>query len=60
LQQEALYALAQDTSLGQSAASVDAAARANISAYEILMEREFTKNAIEVLLRALDGPQSGG
>jgi uncharacterized protein (TIGR02444 family) len=59
LQQEALYTFAQATNPGQLAASVDEAARANISTYQILLEREFTKNAIEVLLRALDGPQSG-
>jgi uncharacterized protein (TIGR02444 family) len=60
LQQEALYALAQDPSLGQAAPSVEEAARANIRIYEVLMGREFTKNAIEVLLRALGGPQAEG
>ena len=60
LQQEALYGLAQDASLGQAAASVEGAARANTHIYEVLMGREFTKNAIEVLLRALDRPQAAG
>lgn len=60
LQQEALYALAQDISLGQAAASVEEAARANVRVYEVVMGREFTKNAIEVLLRTLDGPQAAG
>jgi uncharacterized protein (TIGR02444 family) len=58
LQQEALYSLAQRASLGQAGASVEAAARGNIQIYEVLTGREFTKNAIEVLLRALERPQA--
>jgi uncharacterized protein (TIGR02444 family) len=52
LQQEALYAHAQSAALGESAASTDAAARANIAAYEKLSTRSFPKAGVDTILDA--------
>jgi uncharacterized protein (TIGR02444 family) len=52
LQQEALFALAPR--LGTAAEpSIEAAARANVTAYEQAMARAFTPGAVDVLLAAL-------
>jgi uncharacterized protein (TIGR02444 family) len=55
LQQEAMYELARPSLLGHEAPSLDAAARANIAAYEAMMRQAFPKDAIETLLAALTG-----
>jgi uncharacterized protein (TIGR02444 family) len=52
LQQEAMHALAADLT-AQDASSVEAAARANIAAYEQALGRTFTKSAIETMIAAL-------
>jgi uncharacterized protein (TIGR02444 family) len=52
LQQEALFALAAGLATA-SAATVEAAARANVAAYEHAMARAFTADAVDVLLAAL-------
>jgi uncharacterized protein (TIGR02444 family) len=53
LQQEALYALAESTSLGvPDALSPDAAARANIAAYQAVLGREFPAAPVALLLGA--------
>jgi uncharacterized protein (TIGR02444 family) len=52
LQQEALFALAAGLAT-ESAATVDAAARANVAAYEHAMAHTFTPGAVDVLLAAL-------
>jgi hypothetical protein len=53
LQQEAMYQLANESTLGREASSPEQAARANIAAYEILCSGTFPKPAIETLLAAL-------
>jgi uncharacterized protein (TIGR02444 family) len=53
LQQEAMYELARASLLGHEAPSLDAAARANIAAYEAMVRQAFPKDAIETLLAAL-------
>src|SRR5258708_3547299 len=52
LQQEALFALAAGLAT-ESAPTVEAAARANVAAYELAMARTFTPDAVETLLAAL-------
>jgi uncharacterized protein (TIGR02444 family) len=52
LQQEALFALAAGLATEQ-ALTTEAAARANVAAYERLLGRTFTTAAIDALLRAL-------
>src|SRR5918992_869322 len=52
LQQEALFALSQSAALGREAASADAAARANIAAYERYSTRDFSRPAVDTILAA--------
>jgi len=52
LQQESLYALAAGLTT-QDAPTVEAAARANVAAYEQASGRDFAPSAVEALLRAL-------
>jgi uncharacterized protein (TIGR02444 family) len=52
LQQEAMYELARAAPLGTAAASPEAAARANIAAYEKACSAAFPKPAVETLLTA--------
>jgi uncharacterized protein (TIGR02444 family) len=52
LQQEALFGLAAGLTT-ESAATVEAAARANVAAYERAMGSSFTPGAVDVLLAAL-------
>jgi len=52
LQQEAMYALA-DGLKAESAPSVEAAARANVAAYERAVGRPFTKAAVDTMIAAL-------
>jgi uncharacterized protein (TIGR02444 family) len=52
LQQEAMYALA-DSLKAESATSVEAAARANIAAYERAVGRPFIKTAVDTMIAAL-------
>jgi uncharacterized protein (TIGR02444 family) len=52
LQQEAMYELARTAPLGTAAASPDAAARANVAAYETMCSAAFPKPAVETLLAA--------
>jgi uncharacterized protein (TIGR02444 family) len=52
LQQEAMFALAARL-ITENAATTEAAARANIAAYEHALARTFTAEAVRVLLRAL-------
>ena len=52
LQQEAMYELARAAPLGTEAASPDAAARANVAAYETMCSAAFPKPAVETLLAA--------
>jgi uncharacterized protein (TIGR02444 family) len=52
LQQEALFGLAAGLAT-EDAPTVEAAARANVAAYEHAMARSFTPDAVEVLLAAL-------
>jgi uncharacterized protein (TIGR02444 family) len=52
LQQEAMYDLVRGSPLGAEAASTDAAARANVTAYESVA-RPFPKAAVATLLAAL-------
>jgi len=59
LEQEALYHLAENSALGRTAPSVQAASCANIKAYEDSAARTFAKNAIDVLISAL-GETEGG
>jgi uncharacterized protein (TIGR02444 family) len=54
LQQEAMYELARAALWGRDAASLDAAARANIAAYEAMARAPFPKDAIEILLTTLN------
>jgi uncharacterized protein (TIGR02444 family) len=53
LQQEAMHALAGASPPGRPASSLEAAARANIAAYEPICRAAFPKPAIETLLAAL-------
>ena len=55
LQQEAMYALAQAKPRGKYAASVEAAARANIAAYATMHGVTFAQRETEILLSALTG-----
>jgi uncharacterized protein (TIGR02444 family) len=52
LQQEALFALAAELAT-ENTGTVEAAARANVAAYEHVLGRRFTPAAIEALLAAL-------
>jgi uncharacterized protein (TIGR02444 family) len=52
LQQEAMFALAARL-VTENAATTEAAARANIAAYEHALARTFTATAVHVLVRAL-------
>ncbi len=57
LEQEALFGLSQSAVLGEvgeGAASADAAARANIAAYEKYCSRSFPKDAADAILAAFD------
>ena len=54
LQQEALFALSQSAALGREAASADAAARANIAAYEGYSTRDFPRPAVDTILAAFN------
>jgi uncharacterized protein (TIGR02444 family) len=58
LQQEALYALSQSGPLGKHALPA-AAARGNVSAYERVMNANFPRSAIDVLLGAFDSREQG-
>jgi len=58
LQQEALFALAAGLAT-ESTATVAAAARANVAAYEHAMARAFTPAAVDVLLAALPAGEPG-
>jgi uncharacterized protein (TIGR02444 family) len=55
LQQEALFALA-DNLVTESAATVEAAARANVAAYEHALGRTLAPAAVTTLLGVLAGP----
>ena len=57
LQQEALFALA-DGLATESAPTVEAAARANVAAYERALARTFTPTNVDVLIAALSAGQS--
>jgi uncharacterized protein (TIGR02444 family) len=52
LQQEALYDLAQASRFGEPAASPEAAARANLDAYQVIAPRPFPAAAVSALLAA--------
>jgi len=52
LQQQTLYDFSRSEALGESAASADAAARANVAAYEKYCARSFPKDAVDVILDA--------
>jgi uncharacterized protein (TIGR02444 family) len=52
LQQETLFALSQSAALGREAASAEAAARANIAAYEKYSTCNFPKPAVDAILSA--------
>ena len=54
LQQEALHDLSQSTALGERAASAEAAARANVAAYEKYSARSFPKVPVDAILAAFD------
>ena len=54
LQQEALYDFTKSGPLGTQA-SPPAAARANVAAYEAVMDTRFPKKAVDVLSGAFDG-----
>ena len=58
LQQEALFALAAALAT-ENAATVEAAARANVAAYEHALARTFAPAAVDVLLAALSAGQPG-
>ena len=55
LQQEAMYELASSSPFGAEAPSPEAAARANVAAYETMRGAAFSKRAIETLLAAFAG-----
>jgi uncharacterized protein (TIGR02444 family) len=59
LQQEALFALAARIPAA-TAPSIEAAARANVSAYEQAMAKSFTPAALEILFAALAAGQARG
>jgi|SRR5215467_638135 len=61
LQQESMFALAADLET-ESASAVEAAARANVAAYEQTLARTFAPDAVNVLVRALlvDEPRRMG
>jgi uncharacterized protein (TIGR02444 family) len=52
LEQEALYDLARSKPLGETAATAEEAARANVAAYETFSTRPFPKPAVDALLGA--------
>lgn len=52
LQQEAMYALSESLAV-ETASSRDAAARANVTAYESVKGRAFDRGSVEILLDAL-------
>jgi hypothetical protein len=52
LQQESMFALAADLGT-ENASTVEAAARANVAAYEQALARTFAPDAVNVLLAAL-------
>lgn len=52
LQQEALYALAQTAPAGEPAPSPEAAARANIAAYQTVLAWPFPDDAVETVVAA--------
>lgn len=52
LQQEALHDYSQSTALGMGAASAEAAARANLAAYEKYSARSFPKGPVDAILAA--------
>lgn len=52
LQQEALYDLAQRALVGHAAPSPEAAARANIAAYQGMSQRPFPADAVETIVAA--------
>jgi uncharacterized protein (TIGR02444 family) len=52
LQQEAMYALAQAEPLGREAASSEAAARANVAAYQTMLGATFSAPAVATVLAA--------
>ena len=52
LQQEALYALANSMTLGAAESTAEAAAAANVSAYQAALGREFPAAPVAVLLGA--------
>jgi uncharacterized protein (TIGR02444 family) len=52
LQQEALYALANSTTLGAGETAADEAARANIAAYQAVLSKEFPAAPVALLLGA--------
>jgi uncharacterized protein (TIGR02444 family) len=54
LQQEAMYARVRDALLGEAAASVAQAARANVGAYEKICRAAFAPAAVDALLAALE------
>jgi uncharacterized protein (TIGR02444 family) len=58
LQQEALYEFTQSGPLGTPAAP-PAAARANVAAYESVLELRFPKASVDVLIAAFDGIKHG-
>jgi uncharacterized protein (TIGR02444 family) len=58
LQQEAMFALA-DGLATESAPTIEAAARANVAAYEHAVARTFTLAPIDVLIAALSAGQRG-
>jgi uncharacterized protein (TIGR02444 family) len=53
LQQEAMYELARAAVWGRDAPSLDAAARANIAAYEAMGRKAFPEDATKTLLAAV-------
>ena len=55
LQQEAMYQLARSALWGREASSPEAAARANIAAYEAMCGAPFATPTVETLLAALAG-----
>jgi len=52
LQQETLFDLSRSTALGENVASAQAAARANVMAYEKYSTRSFPKEAVDAILAA--------
>jgi uncharacterized protein (TIGR02444 family) len=60
LQQETLFALSQSGEMGESAASAEATARANIAAYEKYSTRNFPQAAVDTILAAFGKLHSDG